>query len=157
MSDREFVRRVTAKNVMRKAWWYYKGNLHGLTFRRALLLAWRTVRGMQRLIYSKVRGVTKENEDGVNRQNILVRLARYSEQDVTLSLCREKGNAYDSNATRIIANVYGKGSACVGYLSKDLAKDVAPMLDDGHEAIVFFLGITGFERLGLNFAFTILK
>jgi hypothetical protein len=157
MSDREFVRRVTAKNVMRKAWWYYKGNLHGLTFRRALLLAWRTVRGMQRLIYSKARGVMKENVDGIYRQKILAKLARYPEQDVTLSFEREDDNIYDSNAVKIIAHVNEKGWACVGYLSKDLAREVAPLLDEGYEAILFFLGVTGYDRLGLNFAFTVME
>lgn len=157
MSDREFVRRVTAKNVMLAAWRYYKGNLHGLTFRRALMLAWKTVRGMQRLIYSKARGVTKENSDGVYRQKILARLARYPEQDVTLSFEREEDNIYDSNAVKIIASVHNKGWACVGYLSYSLAKEVAPLLDEGYDAILFFLGITGFDRLGLNFAFTIME
>jgi hypothetical protein len=157
MSDREFVRRVTAKNVMRKAWRYFKGNIHSLTFRQALILAWKTVRGMQRLIYSKVRGVTKQNDDGIYRQNILARLARYPEKDVSLSFRREEDNMYDSNAIMIIAHVNNKGWACVGYLSRDLSKEVAPLLDSGYQGILFFLGITGYDLLGLNFAFTIME
>jgi hypothetical protein len=99
------------------------------------------------------------NDDGVNRQRILARLHTYPEAEVILYFERESSNFFDSNAVMVIASVFGKnGSVCIGYLSADLAREVAPLLDEGHRAVVFFQGITGVgkEYLGVNFCFTIL-
>ena len=153
MSEFENRRRIIAKRVFLQAWKYYRKSINGLSFSEALMLAWRIVRGMQRFVYSKVRGVTKEN-----RQRVLARLSTYPETEISLEFQRESSNFYDSNAIKIMASVFGKGSACVGYLSADLAKEVVGTLDEGYTAVVFFLGITGIgkENLGVNFSFTIL-
>lgn len=155
MSVQEKRRRSLASCVFREAWKYFKRSK--INFSTALTLAWKTVRGLQRIVFTKARGVTKDNEDGINRQRIISRLAAYSESEISLEFKREPLNRFDSAAISIIASVLGKkGSACLGYLSKELAREVAPLLDEGNIAIVFFLGVTGAEIRGLNFAFAMI-
>lgn len=105
--------------------------------------------------HSKARGTTFGN-----RQDVLRRLTRYSPSDIGLYFEREPNNEFDANAIKIIAIVRNHGFALVGYVSKELASGLAPMLDEGHEAAVFFNGITGSDEggynFGLNFDFVIL-
>lgn len=157
MSYKEERRRALASSVFRQAWKYFRRSL--ISFSQALLLAWKTLRGRLRLVYSKIRGTCANNPDGTNRQRILSQLLAYPEQAINLRFQREPNNAYDHNAIAIIAEVHGKGSACVGYLSASLAREVADILDEGSNTeVVFFLGITGVGKanLGVNFCFTIL-
>ena len=105
--------------------------------------------------HSKARGVTFGN-----CQNVLRKLNRYSPSDIGLYFEREPNNEFDINAIKIVAVVRKHGSAIVGYVSKELASGLAPMLDAGHESAVFFNGITGSDigdyKFGLNFDFVIL-
>lgn len=154
MSDKEKHRRRVCKAVLNEAWRVFirTGRLI-YKFSLCLKLAWKTIRSKLRLIYSKVRGVTFDN-----RQELLYRLAKYPASDVLLSFIREPDNPVDSNAVAIAATVVGKGTAKIGYLSKELAVEVAPILDIGKDAVVVFEGITGTSKLqlGCNLCFAII-
>lgn len=75
-----------------------------------------------RTIHSKLKGVSKKNEDGENIQSILADLF----DDCDLELVREPDNRYDSNAIK----VYAVGDH-IGYINAELAKDLAPKMDSG--------------------------
>lgn len=157
MSKKEFNRRKLSSMVFLRAWKYFRSKgTNSYSFSLCLKLAWKTARGIQHLIYSKVRGTTFSNENGVSRQIILYNLRKYSLSEVGLELVRDYVNLFDRNAVMIFATVRNRGSAVVGYLSAELASEVAPLLDSGLTPIVFFLGITGEDTLGLNFAFTVM-
>jgi|GEM_PF-725144 len=156
MSIRECSRRKLVSCVLKQAWRYFRRNVHGMSFSEALILAWRTVRGLQRLIYSKARGVSKRNDDGMSRQRILRTLMHYHQEDVILSFERESDNFYDSYAVRIMAETDDMKPSLIGYVSAEIARELAPLLDAGNTPLVFFLGVTGEEIHGLNFAFSVI-
>ena len=70
----------------------------------------------------KVVGVTFTNEDGVSRQSIIKKLAQCD----TITIRREPTNRYDTNAIMVLTD---KGQ--VGYIGKDYASILAPMMDAG--------------------------
>ena len=113
----------------------------------AMFRAWRTVK--QRVIHTKTAGVTHGN-----RQALLYRLARYSAEDITITLNREPENAADKNAVQVIAAVKGKGAAVMGYLNRQLAAAIAPLMDKGKAVASSFLAVTGgadyYLTYGLN-------
>ncbi|MEL7566419.1 MAG: HIRAN domain-containing protein [Dehalobacterium sp.] len=155
MSQKEVKRRNVARTVFIQAWKYFKRSKIS-SFSFALKLAWRAVRSMVRFHYSKVKGVSMGN-----RQALLKRLARYAPQDVFLSFLREPDNPFDPNAIQVVAEVRNKGQAAIGYVAKELAAIIAPILDSGNkEAVVLFNGIhstTGINSfLGCNFCYAIL-
>jgi hypothetical protein len=154
MSDKERKRRDICRAVLKEAWRVFKRSSIQL-FRSALLLAWKTVRCSIKIHYSKVRGVSFEN-----RQDILRRLSYYKPQDIVLSFQSEANNPLDENAIKIIASIKGKGSAAIGYLSKEISVVVLPELKQNRQAIVMFNEITGLDResghLGCNFSYAIL-
>lgn len=88
----------------------------------AMVKAWLLVKLTQ--IETRVKGVTFNR-----RQKALEHLKRYNTEDITISLQRNN-NHYDNNAVEVIASVRGKGSYCMGYLPKNLAKLIAPLLDN---------------------------
>ncbi|MGN0678668.1 MAG: HIRAN domain-containing protein [Oscillospiraceae bacterium] len=93
-----------------------------------------------------------------NRQTLLSRLSRYAPEDITIKLQREKDNAADKNAVQVVAAVSGKGSAVMGYLNRQLAAAIAPLLDKGKAVASTFLAITGgtdFYNYGLNISIAV--
>lgn len=94
-----------------------------------------------------------------NRQKLLSRLARYTAEQITITLCHEQGNRFDRNAVQVIAGVKGKGSAVIGYLNRQLAAVVAPLIDKGKSVVSSFRAVTGgAEQLltyGLNISITV--
>ena len=68
----------------------------------------------------------------------------------TVQLRREQNNAHDRNAVQVVAAVKGKGSAVLGYLNKQLAAAVAPLMDKGAEIVSRFQAVTGGEERYLN-------
>ena len=121
-----------------------QGASRSAAFRRA----WITVK--LRRIETKTAGVTHGN-----RQKLLARLSRYSPEDITIQLQRESGNTYDSNAVQIVAAVRGKGSAVMGYLNRQLAAAIAPLLDKGKEIHSTFKAITGGADYRLNYGLNV--
>lgn len=120
----------------------------GVSRSAAMVRAWITVK--LRAIQTKTAGVTYGN-----RQKLLERLARYSPEDITVTLRREQDNAHDRNAVQVIAAVKGKGSAVLGYLNKQLAAAVAPLMDKGSEIVSRFQAVTGGEERYLNYGLNI--
>ena len=120
----------------------------GVSRSAAMVRAWITVK--LRAIQTNTAGVTYGN-----RQKLLERLARYSPEDITVQLQREQDNAHDRNAVQVIAAVKGKGSAVLGYLNRQLAAAVAPLMDKGAEIVSRFKAVTGGEECYLNYGLNI--
>lgn len=120
----------------------------GVNRSEAMLRAWRTVK--QRVIHTKTAGVTHGN-----RQTLLYRLAQYSAEDITITLNREPENAADKNAVQVIAAVKGKGSAVMGYLNRQLAEAIAPLMDKGAQVLAAFEAITGGSEVYLNYGLNV--
>jgi hypothetical protein len=101
--------------------------------------------------YTKIAGVSYKNDDGSSRQKYL------SKCNVRepLKLVREF-NKYDTNAV----NVLTRNGKQLGYLSKDVAKEIAPLLDKGKRVDCEISDLTGggllFKRTrGCNIKITI--
>lgn len=120
----------------------------GVSRSAAMIRAWITVK--LRAIRTKAVGVTYGR-----RQGLLDRLSRYSPDDITIMLRRENGNAYDPNAVQIIAAVRGRGSAVMGYINRELAAAVAPLLDAGKNVTAAFEAVTGGHEYGLNYGLNV--
>jgi hypothetical protein len=153
MSMIEAKRRKVAREVMRKAWKTYRRCL--LSWATCLKICWSTVRFLSSVNYSKVVGVSFEN-----RQQIIKRLSLYPISDIYLRLEREANNPYDPNAILVIAKVKYKGEAPIGYISKELALILAPLIDSGHITLTVLECITGLNRsgcsLGVNFSYLVI-
>lgn len=91
--------------------------------------------------YTKVVGVTKNNDEGQPIQPILATL---SPSD-SLTFVREPSNPYDSNAIKVICEYQH-----IGYIKANLAKDIAPLMDSGKQLKGNISEITGGED-GLNY------
>ena len=116
----------------------------GMSRSAAMVRAWITAK--LRTIRTKAAGVTFNN-----RQMLLYRLTKYSSEDITLTLQRETGNTYDRNAVQIIAAVRNKGAAAIGYINRELAAAIAPLLDKGKAVKAALEGITGGNERGLSY------
>ncbi len=153
MSEREIQRRGMVRTVCKQAWIYLKRTtVSDLSW--AFRIAWMKIRiGGLRVHHSKVRGVTYGN-----RQKLLKRLSCYRDEEIKLIACREYDNPYDHNAIEIYASVKGKGTACLGYVGKQLAEPLAAMMDEGAWVIPMLENVTGGGKgkaFGLNFSFVI--
>jgi single-stranded-DNA-specific exonuclease len=109
-----------------------------------------------RSIHTKIRGVTKQNPDGANRQQIIKQWCRSGD---ALFLVREPNNPVDPNAVQVRRIVYGdtqdkyRLGEQIGYVSRELAEDLAPKMD--FEKFVLFawiMNVTGedSDSLGVN-------
>lgn len=86
-------------------------------------------------IATKVAGVTFNNDDGENRQEILRKI---KSGDKTITLVRDKENPHDKNAVRVNSK-YGM----IGFLDKETAKLVSYLLDYGNIVNATITQITG--------------
>ena len=112
--------------------------------------AWQIVKG--KLLVSKIAGVTFNN-----RQAALRKLNQYDASAVNVALEREAGNAYDPNAVKVNVSV-GSGAAYhLGYIPKDLAAVLAPLLDKGIGLVARFKGVTGgtFDKMNYGALITV--
>lgn len=138
MSNKESVRRRIARSVFLEAWSLKKRTiLFSYSIGIALKICWQTVRSKMRFIYTKVRGTTYSN-----RQMLLQRLQSYDPNKIIMYLLREPENIFDSNAIKIIASIEDRGSAVIGYLSRNLASKFSPILDSGEIIIAILENIT---------------
>ncbi len=83
---------------------------------------------------TKVVGVTKNNDEGVDIQNILPEL----EDGSKLNFVREPNNPYDTNAIKVICDYQH-----IGYIRAGLAEEIAPIIDSGKELKGYITQITG--------------
>lgn len=72
-----------------------------------------------------------------------------------IKLQHEQDNAADKNAVQVIAAVRGKGSAVMGYLNRQPAAAIAPLLDKGKAVASSFRAITGGAEYYLNYGLNI--
>ncbi len=86
-------------------------------------------------MHTKIVGVTRKNDDGTDRQNLIADL---SEGD-QLTFEREYENEHDENAIA----VYDCSGQQLGYLKSSVAEDVAPILDSGGKITGFVTEVTG--------------
>jgi hypothetical protein len=111
-----------------------------------------------RSLRTKIRGVTKTNPDGANRQGIIRKWCRSGD---ALYLVREPNNPVDSNAIQVRRIVCAdltdrnvKLGEQLGYLSRELAEEIAPSMDEqGFVLMAKILNVTGAEygySLGVN-------
>ncbi len=102
-------------------------------------------------LYSKLTGVTRQNPDGSDRQEIIEALA-YNGQP--LLLMREP-NQYSYN------NIGVYVAFQIGYVNPELADELAPLIDEGVPVEAQITEITGgFEEKptrGVNVAFSIFE
>lgn len=91
--------------------------------------------------HTKLAGVTYRNPDGTNRQDLIEELedAFADSGEVCLDLKREPDNQYDSNAIAVL-DPFGRQ---LGYLSREVAAQLAPDLDGGVRFDVVVAAITG--------------
>ena len=122
----------------------------------ALTVAWNLVRS-QDPEYTKARGVSFDG-----RQEILKKLARRGLNGITARLEREPGSQADPLAVAVVLVHPASGHTChVGYLSRDRADRVAPLMDAGIRVDVLDVEITGgpggehFRNYGVNFAYQV--
>lgn len=100
--------------------------------------------------HSKVAGVTKDNPDGRNRQDIL-KTCKTREK---LTFVREPNNPYSKNAVAIY-----RGADMLGYVNEDFAATIAPMIDSGAVVSGNITNITGGGKVsyGCNYHIKITK
>lgn len=139
MSEKEKRRRTKSRYAMIEAWRLKRSTeLYNFTFSTCLKLAWKFIKGTIKRLYTKVVGVSFDG-----RQKVLSRLLHYSKTQILIYLEREPDNVYDSNAIKVMAEVFSKGKAAIGYLNSQLAKALAPIMDSGSELVVYNFEITG--------------
>lgn len=120
----------------------------GVSRSAAMVRAWVTVK-LRRMVI-KAAGVTFGN-----RQTLLERLTRYSPEDISVTLQREQDNEHDINAIQIVAAVRNKGAAVIGYINRELADALAPLLDKGATIVSNFKAITGGGAPYMNYGFNL--
>ena len=101
-------------------------------FRRA----WQIVKGRE--LISKVSGITFGT-----RQRALRKLEKYSAGMINVAFEREANNAYDVNAIKVMVHVGSGDKYHLGFLPKDLAALLAPIMDKGIELVTRFKAVTG--------------
>ncbi len=116
----------------------------GVSRSKAMVRAWITVK--LHAIQTKAAGVTHGN-----RQKLLGRFTRYKLDYITITLQRERDNSYDPNAVKIVAEVRNKGAAVIGYINRELAAALAPLLDKGATIASRFMEVTGGSEPYLNY------
>jgi ADP-ribosylglycohydrolase len=102
----------------------------------AMVKAWALIK--LAAVDTKAAGVTHGR-----RQQALAHLERYPAGMVSVSLIRERENAFDKNAVAVVASVAGKGSYVVGYVPRMLAAFLAPLMDAGKGVQASYRAVTG--------------
>lgn len=81
------------------------------------------------LMYTNVAGVTFNN-----RQSKIYYIWRNLQKDqasVYVSLRRNPTNEYDKNAIQVLGHVRGGSTVDLGFIDKNLATELAPLMDSG--------------------------
>lgn len=91
----------------------------------------------------KVVGVTFTNEDtGEKRSTIIKELAEVKKpEEITITLEREKDNKYDMNAVKVLAD-----DKQIGYIGKEYASIIAPLMDEYEEFTAVVKGIGTYKN-----------
>lgn len=90
----------------------------------------------------KVVGVTFTNEGtGEKRSDIVRELAQKNISDIKIQLVREPENQYDANAIKVIAD-----DRQIGYIGKEYAAIIAPLMDEYEEFSAVVKGIGEYKN-----------
>lgn len=91
----------------------------------------------------KVVGVTFKNEDTGEKRGEIIRelTASKKPEDIKIELVREPENRYDMNAIKVLAD-----SKQIGYIGKEYAAIMAPLLDEYEEFNVIVKGIGEYKN-----------
>ena len=109
----------------------------GMTRSAAMVKAW---------ALAKAEGLRVKVSGTSFRQKALEALAMLRPQDVTVQLRREPHNSYDSNAIGVYATTPDRHMYFIGYLAKEVAYVLAPLMDKGTPPEVKgFAAIGGFN------------
>jgi hypothetical protein len=106
--------------------------------------AWQIVKG--RLLISKIAGVTFGN-----RQTALSHLTKYPPETVTVALRREADNQHDANAVAVDVSVNNSRAVSLGYIPREWAELIAPIIDAGVALTAVFKEVTGGIGHKLNY------
>lgn len=104
---------------------------------------------MSNTIKTKLHGVIATNENGRSRQEAI---NQFVESDDYLTLEREPENKYDKNAIAVYVEPYDNTKIKIGYLSRELAAELAPLWDSGWIMTCTVLNKTGEygQPIGVN-------
>ena len=90
----------------------------------------------------KVVGVTFTNEDtGEKRSDIIRELMDKKPEEIKIQLVREPENKYDINAIKVLAD-----NKQIGYIGKEYATIIAPLMDEYEEFAVTVKGIGEYKN-----------
>lgn len=92
---------------------------------------------------TKVVGVSKDNEDGSSRQDII---RREVAEDDKLQLLAEPDNPYDPNAVKVLSKLGNQ----IGYLSKEMAETILPAIKNETEIHVTAKWVNGDKMMGVG-------
>ena len=98
--------------------------------------AWQIVKGKE--LVTRVKGVTFGN-----RRKALKHLSRYTKERINVNLVRDYGNKYDNNAIKVIVSVDNGRGYTIGFLPKEIAEEIAILIDKGFDLIAKYKTITG--------------
>ena len=108
----------------------------GYSLSQAFKKAWAQVKNTMKV---RVAGTTFEN-----RQERLQFLKQFHQNDLTVTLEREPDNEFDNNAIQIIVHI--KPISCrtvIGYLPKELARELSKVIDIGIQVKASLIQIIG--------------
>jgi hypothetical protein len=92
--------------------------------------------------YSSIRHTNIRGVSGAYRQRLIEEWVSAGD---LLTLKREWENEHDPNAIAVMVNTGEIDEKKIGYISRDLAEDLAPIMDGGQEIDCFVLAVTGGE------------
>lgn len=108
----------------------------GYTLSEAFKKAWRRVKLTMTI---RAAGTTFEN-----RQERLQFLKQFQPEDLSITLEREPGNKFDSNAIQIVVHIKPiSRKTVIGYVPRGLAKELAKVMDAGIHAAASLVQIIG--------------
>ena len=87
-------------------------------------------------------GVTFTNEGtGEKRSDIIRELMERNPEEIKIELVREPENQYDMNAVKVLAN-----DKQIGYIGKEYASIIAPLMDEYEEFSATVKGIGEYKN-----------
>ena len=108
----------------------------GYSLSEAFRKAWRRVKLSMTI---RAAGTSFEN-----RQERLSFLRQFSPEDLSVTLEREPDNRYDQNAICIVVHIRSiRRRTVIGYVPKELARELAKVIDMGIQVKAFLMQIIG--------------
>ena len=108
----------------------------GYSLSQAFRKAWRRIKLSMTI---RAAGVTADN-----RQERLEFLKQFGSKDLSVTLEREPGNRFDSNAIQIVVHILPiSRRTVIGYVPKGLARELAKVIDMGVQVKATLMQIIG--------------